>query len=405
MRKNKHWVFLILLSAIILSSRGFAVAQDTGDASSALCEYGIKLYKEGQIADAIHELKKALIVNPHNLKAKNYLMKIYSEKGLPFESLADSAKKIKIREYENQINKLETDAHYYQKMIDALNKQNATKEAELEKLGRELQAQKEHREKIAGLENQINRLQKETTEYQKQLANLNAQYLAKEKELEKLHRELQAQKDHQAKIAGLENQIRRLEKETGNYQKQLAALNTQYLAKEAELKRLDLKFNSQKELMDKNEQKLLQAQKKKHLANLASKKKELVKLKADYEKRLKLMEANLRAKENLMLDECQSTGIEENWLSDNTKNEIPKLECELDENFLSAGTLEFAEKQGVSSWEKLNQELRVLMPSLEGNFDIEDTLYNDDNKLDFQELKMEMNKDSSGQTMLSDLDK
>ncbi len=364
MRKNKHLVFLILLPAIILSSWRLSTAQDAGDASSALCEYGIKLHKEGQIADAIHELKKALIINPHNLKAKNYLTKIYSERGLSVEPQPASGRKIRINEYEDQIKKLQEEANYYQKQLKALNDRNLAKEAELERLAREL-------------------------EFQKNLSGLKEQ----------------AHKNRQEKIAGLENQISRLEKETGDYQKQLAALNAQYLAKEAELEKLNQNLNSQKELMDRKERELLQAQKEKHLADLASKKKELAKLKADYENRLKLMETSLRTKENLMIDECLPAWTQEKWLTDDSKEEIPKLECEFDEKFLSTGTLEFAEKQELSSWEKLHQELQVLMPSLEDNLDEEDSFYTGDDKTEFQELKIEMDKDTDWQTIFSDLDK
>ena len=446
MRKSKHTVSIILLLAIILLSWSFCAAQDAGDASSALCEYGIKLHKQGQIEDAIHELKKALIINPYNLKAKNYLMKIYSERGLPVEPLAVPARKIKIGEYEDQIKQLREDTRYYQKQLNALNEQIAAKEAELERLDCELNSQRElfskkeqdlflahkgRQEKIAGLENQISRLQKETGDYQKQLTSLNAQYLAKEAELEKLDRQLQAYKGRRENIAGLENQISRLQKETGDYQKQLASLNAQYLAKEAELERLNRELGSQKELLGKKEQELLQTQrgrksrvqelekqinkfkkhnlayqdrlnslKKQHLTDLASKRKELAKLRADYESRLKIMETNLRTKQSFMIDECQPTWIEGHGLLDDIKEKPQNLECELDQEFLSTGALEFAEKQGLTSWEKLNHELQVLMPTLYE----EDFFYAGDAEPEFQELKMEESKDIDLQAMLSDLD-
>lgn len=44
-----------------------------------LCQYGIQRYKEGDIADSLHELKKALIADPGNLCARNELKKIFKE--------------------------------------------------------------------------------------------------------------------------------------------------------------------------------------------------------------------------------------------------------------------------------------------------------------------------------------
>ena len=80
MGKRKILLAVILLISFVTLAWRSSGAEDAGDASSALCEYGIQLYRQGQVADAIHELKKSLIINPHNLKAKNYLMKIYSER-------------------------------------------------------------------------------------------------------------------------------------------------------------------------------------------------------------------------------------------------------------------------------------------------------------------------------------
>jgi len=45
--------------------------------SGYLYEYGMKLYKEGHISDAIYELKKALILNPQNYKVKSAIRSIF----------------------------------------------------------------------------------------------------------------------------------------------------------------------------------------------------------------------------------------------------------------------------------------------------------------------------------------
>jgi DNA repair exonuclease SbcCD ATPase subunit len=421
MRKIKHLVFLISLMGLLGLFYRASLAQDAGDASSTLCEYGIKLYKEGQIADAIHELKKALMVNPHNLKAKNYLMKIYAERGLLVGPPAPSAKKIKISEYKEQIKKLRGEARRYQNQLNALNKQNLAKEAELQRLNRQLDLQKElfssreqdlllvhkgRREKISALQDKLKRLEKETGDYKREFVALNDQYLAKQTELEKLTRQLRDYKGRREEISALQDKLKRLEKETGDYQKQLSAINGKYLGKEAEWERLKGELNSQKELLAKKEEELryVQGEGKKQLADLASQRKELAKLKTDYESRLKKIEAKLKAKqdeESIMVQECQSAWTGE--LLDEFKEELPKLECKFDEEFFSTAELKIAERQGISSWEELNQELGVLMPSLESTFEEDEFFYPDDNILGFQES--ETTEINNIEEMLSESDK
>jgi myosin heavy subunit len=453
MRKSKILVLLVLLVSFISLAWRSSKAADAGDASSALCEYGIALYNDGQVEDAIHELKKALIINPYNLKAKNYLRKIYSERNLPVEPLWEPKKKIKISEYENQIKKLQEEARYYQKQLSALNKQNQAKEAELERLNRQLQSQKElfsrkeqdllsaHKNRkdiIAGLEGQLSQLQKEASDYQKQFTVMNDLYTAKQAELERLTRQLEGHKDRGEKISVLQDQVSRLQKETDDYQKQLYSLNSQYISKETELERIVQQLHSQKELLDKKEKELIAVQgeqksktqelekqinkfkkdslayqnrldslRKKHLAELTGKKKELTKLKADYESRLKKMTAALKAKdapESILIEECQAPWMQGGWRLDDFKEDLAKLECEFDKDFISTEASKLAEKQGVSSWEKLNRELQVLMPSLESAFSEEDFLYASGKDHEFEQLETQASKDADMESMLSDSD-
>lgn len=420
MGKTKFLAALIfLLSALGLSWHA-GLAQDAGDASSALCEYGIKLHKQGQIADAIHELKKSLMINPHNLKAKNYLMKIYAERGL-LEGPTPTAKKI--GEYENQINKLREEARNYQRQLNILGAQNRAKQAELEKLNRQLDLQKElfsqkeqdllsshkgRRDKIAALQDELKRLEKETSDYKKEFVTLNDQYLAKQAELEKLTRQLRGYKGRGEEISSLQDKIERLEKETSEYKKQLGALNGKYLSKEKELTKFKDGLNSQEELLSKKERELryVRDEGKKLLADLVNQKKELAKLKADYESRLKKIEAKLKAKkdeESILIQECQSGWTGE--LLDQFKEDLPTLECEFDKDFISGGELKLAEKPGSSSWKKLNQELRLLMPSLENDFDREEFFYPEDKLPGFQDLETAEIKDIDVEAIFSDLDK
>lgn len=82
--KDKRLARFITIAFIFICMAKPIYARERKDSAGMfLCEYALKLYKEGNIDDAVHQLKQALLINPHNSTAKNYLKKILSEQQLP----------------------------------------------------------------------------------------------------------------------------------------------------------------------------------------------------------------------------------------------------------------------------------------------------------------------------------
>ncbi len=167
--KKIIWVFLVTLFIFISISGRFCLAADYSASSKELYEYGIERYKKGDIPDAIHELKKALMVNPNNVKAKDYLLKIYSEiypSPLDQPGAADC---------ENRLSRVE-------EQFKSLNDKYAAKEKELQQLTLELQtqkkllskkegeplaAQKARKEELESLKSQLSQLRGGASSYNK----------------------------------------------------------------------------------------------------------------------------------------------------------------------------------------------------------------------------------------------
>ncbi len=70
---KKLYFFLFLV--FIFIPRGYCQSE-VNNVSQYLYEYGRQLYEEGDIDDAVHELKKALLANPDNCLAHELLVKI-----------------------------------------------------------------------------------------------------------------------------------------------------------------------------------------------------------------------------------------------------------------------------------------------------------------------------------------
>jgi hypothetical protein len=74
--ENKRKISIIfLILAFAFSAQATCKAQGL-DLSQYLYEYALQLYQRGNFADASHELKKALMVNPNNCVAKELLLRI-----------------------------------------------------------------------------------------------------------------------------------------------------------------------------------------------------------------------------------------------------------------------------------------------------------------------------------------
>lgn len=117
--------------------------ENTNSASNYLCEYGIKLYKQGNINDAIQQLKMALMVNPNNLSAKEYLKEILSKQQLQDNQVSFQDTKMKIDQLNNQLSHLQEEKHLYQKQLSTLKDMSLTRDSELAKLIQQLQSQED----------------------------------------------------------------------------------------------------------------------------------------------------------------------------------------------------------------------------------------------------------------------
>lgn len=78
---DKRLINTIFLFFVLIYLSGCVHTEQRGSLSSEfLCEYGIELYREGNIQEAAHEFRKALVADPHNSTAKKYLQMIFAEK-------------------------------------------------------------------------------------------------------------------------------------------------------------------------------------------------------------------------------------------------------------------------------------------------------------------------------------
>lgn len=70
MRTRKIFIFFLLLNFLFSQS---ALVFASNPASEFLCEVGIELYKQGHVADALHEFRKSLLINPGYEPAQKYI--------------------------------------------------------------------------------------------------------------------------------------------------------------------------------------------------------------------------------------------------------------------------------------------------------------------------------------------
>ena len=82
MKRKQLFVLKMVLVVLISGAVPEVYAREGNGAAEALCQYGKRLYKQGDLENAIHEFSKALIVDPENETAKSYLRKMGLAEGL-----------------------------------------------------------------------------------------------------------------------------------------------------------------------------------------------------------------------------------------------------------------------------------------------------------------------------------
>jgi PKD repeat protein len=78
--RSANLILGLLFIAFLFVSIPSGFAYDYDNSSNYLAEYGVKLYNEGNIPDALHEFNKCLIVNPTNKVCQEYVDKILARK-------------------------------------------------------------------------------------------------------------------------------------------------------------------------------------------------------------------------------------------------------------------------------------------------------------------------------------
>ncbi len=115
---------LILVCFWLLSPKLTQAKEQTIDqASDYLYEYGVGLYRSGNTPEAIHELKKCLMINPNNLKCRMYLNLISTSpapapelRPLPRRALSKTQGRIKVSFNDNLKACVEEEISFYAKV-------------------------------------------------------------------------------------------------------------------------------------------------------------------------------------------------------------------------------------------------------------------------------------------------
>jgi len=243
-------LFIALLVFVSLDKVVYA-QDDIDSASGFLCEYGISLYKNGDVLGAIDQLEKALMINPNSKTAWDSLNKITQEQQSGNVGTTTRVKKSDIDELGKKIAKLQEENRSYQEQLATLKNSFLKKEDEVMKLNKELQSQKEilraeksglstnlkdNKSKIEKLNNQLLQLQEESHSYQEQLKYLKNTREAKYRELLLLNKKLQFDKERSqvelSKINTGEGNLR------ADYDNRLKVMEDALTVKEAEIKQL-----------------------------------------------------------------------------------------------------------------------------------------------------------------------
>ena len=169
---------------------------------------GKAFYEEGDYQRAIHEFSKALLVDPNNKEAREYLHKmgledgIYGRQNPPLKQITEMSTEIK--GYKATVSDLEKDNQAKDELAQSL-------QAEKDNLAAMLQAQKdENAAALAQAEKIKQAADERVDEVQKQAQNVEQASQARIKEIVRLHTDLYALKD---RVLKAENTVRTKEQQ------------------------------------------------------------------------------------------------------------------------------------------------------------------------------------------------
>jgi chromosome segregation ATPase len=182
-----------------------------------LCQYAMELYKQGNINDAVYQLKNALALNPEDPAARRYLEKILAEPPAP-----PKAKKPKQVTHE-----LRQSLQDKEGQVKSLNKDSERVKLIKEELDRSLQ---DRGNQLKQLNNQLDNLKAELAGKDAKLKTLEDNLQTEKKDIVAKQQEMSLSvQDKQKQLEELSSQMVQLEKEKRSYQEQLNSLKANIL--------------------------------------------------------------------------------------------------------------------------------------------------------------------------------
>lgn len=184
MKYGKLIVIVITLSIFACLLEYVYATEDTNSVSNYLCDYAIRLYKEGAIIDAINYFKKALMISPNNVTAQDYLRKILSTP-IPQnykEGLKDT--KARIEQLNSQLIQLQEENRSYKEQLNALGGKPAEKDNASYQLIQQLKSQNERLKVDLSKKEQV--LEKLKSDFDNRSKVLGDEVKAKESKIKEL---------------------------------------------------------------------------------------------------------------------------------------------------------------------------------------------------------------------------
>lgn len=285
MKMFSQKLILLFIAFFVLACLALpASAEESMDSASGfLCEYAMELYKQGNINDAIYQLKNALALNPEDQTARRYLEKILSEPpALPTKvkklkqvtQTADSRKK----QLNGWLDRAQQDKTQQDRAANELRQSLQYKEGRIKSLNNQLTKVQQEKDSLLNKDNERVKVIKEELDrslqdrgnqlkqLSSQLDSLKAEIKSKDNMLKKLEDNLRAEKlnfvakqqemslsvqDKQKQLEQLNRQMVQMEKEKRSYQEQsqeLQSLKKQYVAdlerRDADLKQARLDYEN-----------------------------------------------------------------------------------------------------------------------------------------------------------------